>query len=258
MKKFILSALSAGLLLVGCSKDSPDSPVPVATPPVEEITYQYMLVNVSSDTLVTFNNDPKKPKENYPEILLLPKGKVMVKVGSESGISPMIKTKNPLLQTQVTIDNTGKIYELNAYLNEAEFYFSGDVLLVNIFFLNPETGKADSLKGVTLPRSIYYKKAPEDVIVTAEKQKVKGSLSVRTTLTGNLTYTKSTNAAFGRITSKTSVKSKAVTHDVKEPEEWPCGTHAGNTLITGERGGCYYINKNGNKTYVDRSECNCD
>lgn len=27
------------------------------------------------------------------------------------------------------------------------------------------------------------------------------------------------------------------------------------TYITGERGGCYYINSNGNKTYVDRSFC---
>jgi hypothetical protein len=27
------------------------------------------------------------------------------------------------------------------------------------------------------------------------------------------------------------------------------------TYITGERGGCYYINSNGNKTYVDRSLC---
>lgn len=26
--------------------------------------------------------------------------------------------------------------------------------------------------------------------------------------------------------------------------------------ITGPRGGCYYINSNGNKTYVDRSMCN--
>lgn len=27
------------------------------------------------------------------------------------------------------------------------------------------------------------------------------------------------------------------------------------TYITGKRGGCYYINKNGNKNYVDRSLC---
>ncbi len=30
----------------------------------------------------------------------------------------------------------------------------------------------------------------------------------------------------------------------------------GRTYIRGPRGGCYYINSNGNKTYVDRSFCN--
>ena len=39
--------------------------------------------------------------------------------------------------------------------------------------------------------------------------------------------------------------------------EWECGTHNGNTLYTGPQGGCYYYNSNGNKTYVDRTECNC-
>jgi len=39
--------------------------------------------------------------------------------------------------------------------------------------------------------------------------------------------------------------------------EWKCGFHNGNQLWTGPRGGCYYYNSNGNKTYVDRSECNC-
>lgn len=36
-----------------------------------------------------------------------------------------------------------------------------------------------------------------------------------------------------------------------------CGTHAGKALYKGPEGGCYYINSGGNKTYVDRSECNC-
>ena len=30
------------------------------------------------------------------------------------------------------------------------------------------------------------------------------------------------------------------------------------TLTLGPNGGCYYVNKNGNKSYVDKSECNCD
>ena len=37
-------------------------------------------------------------------------------------------------------------------------------------------------------------------------------------------------------------------------DEWECGTYNGKTLYTGPRNGCYYINSNGNKTYVDRSE----
>lgn len=36
----------------------------------------------------------------------------------------------------------------------------------------------------------------------------------------------------------------------------PC-YYKGNRLYTGSKGGCYYINKNGNKTYVDRSYCDC-
>lgn len=43
--------------------------------------------------------------------------------------------------------------------------------------------------------------------------------------------------------------------DLTEKE---CGTHNGNILYVGPEGGCYYYNSNGNQTYVDRSECNCN
>ncbi len=33
--------------------------------------------------------------------------------------------------------------------------------------------------------------------------------------------------------------------------------HNGSQLYEGPQGGCNYINSNGNKTYVDRSECDC-
>ncbi|KXK56936.1 MAG: hypothetical protein UZ07_CHB004001105 [Chlorobi bacterium OLB7] len=39
--------------------------------------------------------------------------------------------------------------------------------------------------------------------------------------------------------------------------EWTCGTYNGHTLYTGPKGGCYYYASSGNKTYVDRSYCNC-
>jgi len=36
-----------------------------------------------------------------------------------------------------------------------------------------------------------------------------------------------------------------------------CGTHNGNVLYKGARGGCYYIGSTGKKIYVSRSECKC-
>lgn len=37
-----------------------------------------------------------------------------------------------------------------------------------------------------------------------------------------------------------------------------CGTYNGRQLFRGPQSGCYYINSNGNKTYVDRGYCKCN
>jgi hypothetical protein len=42
-----------------------------------------------------------------------------------------------------------------------------------------------------------------------------------------------------------------------QSEEWKCGVYNGHQLYTGPKGGCFYYNSNGNKTYVDRSNCKC-
>lgn len=39
--------------------------------------------------------------------------------------------------------------------------------------------------------------------------------------------------------------------------EIKCGIYNGHQLYKGPDGGCYYYNSNSNKTYVDRSNCNC-
>ena len=36
-----------------------------------------------------------------------------------------------------------------------------------------------------------------------------------------------------------------------------CREYNGKPLFIGKSGGCYYINSNGNKTYVERELCNC-
>ena len=58
------------------------------------------------------------------------------------------------------------------------------------------------------------------------------------------------------IIEETKIEIEAESEEETE-EEWRCGTHNGKELWTGPRGGCYYYNVNNNKTYVDRSECNC-
>lgn len=45
-------------------------------------------------------------------------------------------------------------------------------------------------------------------------------------------------------------------YSLYDDESAPTYKHSRRTYITGPRGGCYYINGNGNKTYVDRSLCN--
>ena len=279
MKNFTLlksfQFLTILILFFGCAKDSVETSIPpkieepvkpkpspdtvvVPEKPVEAVKYPYMLVNVSSDTIYIFNNNAKTPKENFQEIMLLPRAEVMVKVESDKGITPMVRTNNPALQTEIEIDpgSDGKIYIFNAFLYEINFLISGTCEAVNLSFPNPQTGQLENLIDTTLPRSINFKKAPDEIKLIAEKQRVTGSLLLTVYYKGKSIYTKTTSAAFGKITA--SAKSKSVSSEVSEPEEWPCGTHNGNRLITGKRGGCYYINKNGNKTYVDRSECQCN
>ena len=139
-----------------------------------------------------------------------------------------------------------------------EVRITGDVDNINIYFPNPITGKPDTLKNVKLPQIIQYSKAAGEVVVVAEKQQVKGAFTLKIFIKDREVYTKSVTAPFGKLTTKTKVDDKSVSASLYEPDEWPCGTHNGNRLITGPKGGCYYINKNGNKTYVDRSECNCN
>lgn len=51
---------------------------------------------------------------------------------------------------------------------------------------------------------------------------------------------------------ETTVKKSAPAKQAKPKRK----SRSSRTYYTGPRGGCYYINSNGNKTYVDRSFCN--
>jgi hypothetical protein len=55
----------------------------------------------------------------------------------------------------------------------------------------------------------------------------------------------------------TNCSDSSTSYDDDTDYSYSCGTYNGHTLYKGSQGGCYYINSNGNKTYVDRKYCNC-
>lgn len=248
-KFFQLSILA--LMSYACTKDSPSTPV-------EPVRYEFTLENVSEQTMSTYNDDPAKPKENYKEITLAPAQKSTIKILSETGTTPMIRPSDPLSMRESLYDPATRTYQLDSFVSYIEISITGDVDNINIFFPNPITGAPDSMMSVKLPQVIKYSKATAEVNVIAQKQQVGGGFTLKSSVRDREVYSKIVSAPFGKLTTKTRAKEKSVTASVFEPDEWPCGTHNGNQLITGERGGCYYINKNGNKTYVDRSECSCN
>jgi hypothetical protein len=58
------------------------------------------------------------------------------------------------------------------------------------------------------------------------------------------------------IPTATPVTLKSTTLPPPSTTPLPGRPASSRTYIRGARGGCYYINSNGNKTYVDRSLCN--
>lgn len=141
-------------------------------------------------------------------------------------------------------------------INDLEIEISGNVSLINIYFPNPETGLRDTMLLASPPQKIIYKKLSKDITIVVEKRNVIGNLTISTTARGQKS-SKSTSAPFTRMSTFYSHSVGIASTSAHEPEEWPCGSHNGNQLTTGEKGGCYYVNGNGNKVYVERSECNC-
>jgi hypothetical protein len=72
--------------------------------------------------------------------------------------------------------------------------------------------------------------------------------------TGYIAKSMWTKYLTGTLTSPGSGSSTETNSIKSTPSSKPKST--GRTYYTGPRGGCYYINSNGNKSYVDRSLCN--
>lgn len=115
------------------------------------------------------------------------------------------------------------------------------------------------LNNVKLPTTINTKFSNVEVSEPeAFKNNVNGILNIQVFIKNALIQTKSIADPFASISIKYNVSKKQFEISDYAPEEWYCGIYNGNKLITGPKGGCYYINSNSNKTYIDRSFCNCN
>lgn len=267
------------LTVISCSKQQVDpkpaivtipkeevKPEPVIIPKETEVKYSYQIENISDQTLYTFNNDAANPKENYAEVLVLAGQKTVVQALSVSKITPMIRSDKVGLQTEFIYNYLTAIYQINGYMNLFEASITGDAGLVSIYFPNPATGKADSLINVKLPQVLLYKTFVNQTIeIIVSKEVVSGIVSLTTKIKGKADISQSTSASQGIISSTTDLAKKTTTVKVEEPTAVTpntptkpvssCGMYNGKPVYSGPKGGCYYINSNGNKTYVARNFC---
>ena len=265
--------------LLSCSKEEAKTVSP-NIPKEQEVRYPYTIENISDETLYTFNNDASNPKENYNEVKLSAGQKILVQALGSSKITPMIRSEKPGLQTEFIYNNLTQLYQINGYMNLFEASISGDASMVSIYFPNPNTGKPDSLVNVKLPQVLIYKTyVNQTIAIIVSKEVVQGTISLATKIKGKTDITRSTSASQAVINSSTDLTKKTTIVNVEEPtavvpnpttpnpgiptnpttptnpSDPSCGMYNGKPVYTGPRGGCYYINSNGNKTYVSRNFC---
>ena len=80
---------------------------------------------------------------------------------------------------------------------------------------------------------------------------------VTTTTTAPVTTTSTSTTTTSPTTTTTTTPPSTGTVSTPSTGDPKCGFYNGKQLYRGPKGGCYYINSNGNKTYVDRSFCTC-
>jgi hypothetical protein len=220
-------------------------------------SFEYQIENISNVAVTISNTNPNNSKENLVPTVIEAKTKTNVKTNYSSGLNSLIlKTVDATKITEYT-DSLKKKYYINAYNYMLEYKISGDVEPITIIYTN-EKSINDTLKNVVLPYALQFKTfTANQCNVFVAKNNVGGILKIELFVKDKSVSIASINEAFGSILSIYDIKAKTTKTTKKSPSEYKCGSYNGNSTITGEKGGCYYINSNGNKTYVDHSYCNC-
>lgn len=219
--------------------------------------YTYNLENMTPYTLFAYNNIEGTPNNNFTEVRLSSGAKITVRTKSKDGLIPFFKhNESTDLKLEVSSLNL-KDYIVTGYINFYEIRLTGTCEPVT--FTSNINGANEKKENVELPSIISTKSQNSEILeLNAEKNNVNGYLTIQVYLKEELISTVTTSDPFGSVKLSLNSKTRKVTTSKFAPEEWPCGSYNGRRLITGPKGGCYYINSNNNKTYVDRSYCHCN
>ncbi len=137
-----------------------------------------------------------------------------------------------------------------------EYVITGNASPITVAY-NNENDVRDSVTVTSLPHKIQLRKNTiNKAHLRASKLTNAGTITVETRYKGKKVKTQSTEKEHGQVYIIFMKEDEIVAFDI-QPDEWECGIYNGNRLRTGPKGGCYYLNSNGNKIYVDRGYCNC-
>lgn len=220
------------------------------------ITYDHIIENQSNYPVIVYNDDKNNKAHNFPETTIPVKSKVTIKLNTSEPIKLFVKSNDTSLQLEY-ITNSNRNYAVEAYKSLLEVKFTGDCQPIKIVYKSDNS--TETLSDVTLSYLLQIQTYSLDMFeVQGFKNNVNGTLRIELIYKEKSITTQDISSPFGDIKIRFNRKTKQADIVKYSPEEWPCGLYNGQRLTTGPKGGCYYINSNNNKIYVDRGFCSCN
>ncbi|GAB3519375.1 hypothetical protein GCM10027442_41070 [Emticicia fontis] len=220
------------------------------------VTFEHIIENQSNYPIIVYNDDKNNVAHNFPETTVSAKSKVTIKLKVSESINLSIKSNDNALQLEHSATGN-RTYVVDAYKFLFEIKFTGDCKPIKIVYSSENN--TDTLNNIPLSYLLQIKTFGLDFFeVQGFKNNVNGILTLELKYKEKIVRIDNVSTPFGNIKMKFNRKSNNTEIIKYNPDEWPCGVYNGHLLSTGPKGGCYYINNNNNKTYVDRGLCSCD
>jgi len=233
-----------------------------------EPTYNHYVNNISYYPITVYNNELLYPKNNFSPVTIQPQSTATIQTKNEDDLVMMFKANDANLKIK-TEKLYYRNYNIDAYYNLVLMVLKGNTSSVDIntnLYSNTEQLIQNLQIPTSLPSNVFSEK---NLIFNVKRTSPKGYASIALYYKDQLIDEDilDENYSIIRIKFTPSTSDYTSNYDLisipnsnganSSSSYSNCGTYNGNKLYRGPKGGCYYINSNGNKTYVDRSFCKC-